>query len=267
MNKILSIGGSDTSGGGGIEADIRTFEKYNIFNLVAIENIVTMAPQTWAVTQYTVPNHLFAAQLQTAVAVDLAGIKVGMVSDVDNFNTLVGYLESVKPSALLVDPVMATKLSIDNDRTVDLETYKEKLLAKADIITPNILEAAMLTGVKSINNVSEMKVAAENLSSYGIKYVVIKSGSRFDNNLATDMLYDGTTFEIFQRELIATDYNHGAGCTFSAAILANIVKGMPIHEGVLDAKNFTFQSIENAVRVNQFVGHVWQGENDHETTK
>ncbi|MGO0155453.1 hydroxymethylpyrimidine/phosphomethylpyrimidine kinase [Leuconostoc mesenteroides] len=267
MNKILSIGGSDTSGGGGIEADIRTFEKYNIFNLVAIENIVTMAPQTWAVTQYTVPNNLFAAQLQTAMAVDLAGMKVGMVSDIDNFNTLVDYLESMKPSVLLVDPVMATKLSIDNDGAVNLETYKEKLLAKADIITPNILEAAMLTGVASINNVSEMKVAAEKLFSYGIKYIVIKSGGRFDDNIATDLLYDGVAFEIFQREAIVTDDNHGAGCTFSAAILANIVRGLSIHEAVLDAKNFTFQAIENAVRVNQFVGHVWQGENGHETTK
>ncbi|QEA59106.1 hydroxymethylpyrimidine/phosphomethylpyrimidine kinase [Leuconostoc koreense] len=267
MNKILSIGGSDTSGGGGIEADIRTFEKYNIFNLVAIENIVTMAPQTWAVTQYTVPNNPFAAQLQTAMAVDLAGMKVGMVSDIDNFNTLVDYLENMKPSVLLVDPVMATKLSIDNDCTVNLETYKEKLLAKADIITPNILEAAMLTGVTSISNISEMKVAAEKLFSYGIKYIVIKSGNRFDDNIATDLLYDGVTFDIFQRKIVATDYNHGAGCTFSAAILANIVKGLSIHEAVLDAKNFTFQAIENAVRVNQFVGHVWQGENGHETTK
>jgi len=83
----------------------------------------------------------------------------------------------------------------------------------------------------------------------------------------TERLYDGTTFEIFQRESIATDYNHGAGCTFSAAVLANTVKGLPIHEAVLDAKNFTFQSIENAVRVNQFVGHVWQGENGHGATK
>lgn len=205
MKKILSIGGSDTSGGGGIEADIKTFERYDEFNVVAIENIVTMNPNNWHVAQYPMPTEIFSAQLQTTLSISLAGIKVGMISDINNFNILIDYLETANFGWLLVDPVMATKLTIDHDKTIDLTTYKKKLLSKADIVTPNVLEAALLTDVQSINNVSEMKEAAKKIYDYGVKNVVIKSGNRFADGLATDLLYDGTNFELFQNEIIKTD--------------------------------------------------------------
>ncbi|GMA69970.1 hydroxymethylpyrimidine/phosphomethylpyrimidine kinase [Leuconostoc litchii] len=267
MKKILSIGGSDTSGGGGIQADIKTFERYNKFNIVAIENIVTMSPNTWGVKQYPTPNQVFSAQLQTSLAVDLAGIKIGMISNMDNFNTLIDYLETANFGMLLVDPVMVTKVAINNDQMVNLETYKKQLLSKADIITPNVLEAAMLTNVPAITNISEMKIAAKKLYSGGIKYVVIKSGNRFADHVATDLLYDGAKFELFQRETIDTNFNHGAGCTFSAAILANLVENKPIIEAVQEAKEFTFQTIDRSIKLNKFVGHVWQGDNNYETTQ
>lgn len=266
MKKILSIGGSDTSGGGGIEADIKTFERYDEFNVVAIENIVTMNPNNWHVAQYPMPTEIFSAQLQTTLSISLAGIKVGMISDINNFNILIDYLETANFGWLLVDPVMATKLTIDHDKTIDLTTYKKKLLSKADIVTPNVLEAALLTDVQSINNISEMKEAAKKIYDHGVKNVVIKSGNRFADGLATDLLYDGTNFELFQNEIIKTDYNHGAGCTFSAAILANMVKNNAISASVKEAKEFTFQAVANAIQLNQFVGHVWQGDNHYETT-
>lgn len=266
VNKVTSIGGSDTSGGGGIEADIRTFQQCGLFGLSVIENIVTMTPQDWHVTRYAIENTIFKAQLDTLNGIALSGIKVGMIANQDNFWDLVNYLDQVQTKYILLDPVLMTKLAVSDHDNIALNTYREALLPKVQVITPNILEAALLTGMSSINTIAEMQVAAQKLFDQGPQYIIIKTGSRWQGDTAVDLLYDGHHFYIFEMKRIAGQANHGAGCTFSAAILAGLVSGKDIITAVADAKQLTHRAIYHAVKINQYVGHVWQGVSNEQST-
>src|SRR5690606_1074814 len=135
------------------------------------------------------------------------------------------------------------------------------------IVTPNLFEAGQLSQQGPIQTVEEMKTAAAKIHQLGADYVLIKGGSKLQHEKAIDLLYDGQTFEIFESERIETSYIHGAGCTYSAAITAELAKGKEVRAAVQAAKEFITEAIKNGFRLNQFIGPVLQRAEWRKTVK
>ena len=124
----------------------------------------------------------------------------------------------------------------------------------ASVVTPNIFEASQLSGIKTIETVDDMKQAAVIIKELGAKSVVIKGGKGIEGSVATDVVYDGENFEVLEAPKIETTYTHGAGCTFSAAIAAQLANGATTIDAIRAAKKFITQAIQNSFRLNEFVG-------------
>jgi pyridoxine kinase len=133
------------------------------------------------------------------------------------------------------------------------------LLPRATVVTPNLFEAWQLAQTGPIKNVDDMKQAAAKIHDLGAKYVMIKGGSKLAHEKAVDLLYDGKDFRLFESEKIDTTYTHGAGCTFAAAITAELAKGKPAEEAFEIAKDFVSEAIKHGFKLNQFVGPVMHG--------
>ena len=131
---------------------------------------------------------------------------------------------------------------------------KELLVSRADVITPNTLEAAYLAGMYMVETLDEIKDAAARIQQLGAGYVVIKSGSRNSSGEAVDVLYDGKDYVVNTEKKIPNCFNHGAGCTFSAAITAGLAKGLSVKDALAEAKEFITVALKNSFRLNQFSG-------------
>jgi len=144
-----------------------------------------------------------------------------------------------------------------NDEALHPETtvaLRELLVPVADVVTPNLFEAAQLANRSPIKTLDDMKEAAQIIHDSGAKYVLIKGGAKLDHPTAVDLLYDGKTFELYESEKIATTYTHGAGCTYSAAITAELAKGSDVKQAVSTAKAFIMSAIQHGFPINSFVG-------------
>ena len=126
----------------------------------------------------------------------------------------------------------------------------------ATITTPNVYEAAQLSGVRPIDSIEKVKEAAKIIHSFGAKNVLIKGGTKLGTKNATDILYDGKDFLLFETPLIETSYTHGAGCTIAAAITSNLALGNSVQDSVTKAKNYVTEAIRNGFVLNQYVGVV-----------
>lgn len=136
---------------------------------------------------------------------------------------------------------------------------KELLLPVATITTPNLIEAGILSGLGELKSIADMKEAAIKIQQLGPKNVVVKGGKRINGPVAVDVFYDGVSFTLLEAEKYPTDYNHGAGCTFAAAITAGLGKGYSVKEAVLLAKKFVAAAIKEGFEINPYLGHVWHG--------
>ena len=135
----------------------------------------------------------------------------------------------------------------------------EYLLPKAEIVTPNLFEAGQLAGTTTPKTVEDMKAAAEKIHALGVRNVVIKGGKQLVHDKAADLFYDGKTFTLLEAVKTDTSYNHGAGCTFAAAITANLANGLDVKSSVIEAKKFVTAAIANGWKLNEFVGPVLHG--------
>jgi pyridoxine kinase len=136
---------------------------------------------------------------------------------------------------------------------------RELLIPKATVTTPNLFEAAKLAQMAPITTIDQMKEAAARIHELGAQYVLVKGGSKVAHEKAVDVLYDGKTFELLESEKIDTTYTHGAGCTYSAAITAELAKGQDVRTAIHTAKAFITEAIKHGFRLNQFVGPVHHG--------
>ncbi|MDF2607701.1 MAG: pdxK, partial [Bacillales bacterium] len=132
---------------------------------------------------------------------------------------------------------------------------RDLLVPKALVVTPNLFEASQLAGMAPITTIEEMKEAAQRIQSLGVKYVLVKGGSKLQGtDKALDVLYDGNEFEILEGEKIEGGFTHGAGCTISACITAEIAKGNDVKEAIYTAKKFITAAIKHSFPLNQYVG-------------
>jgi len=243
----LTIAGSDSGGGAGIQADLKTFSALGVFGTSAITSLT--AQNTIGVEGIFDISPDFVGLQIDAVAKDIGvdAAKTGMLSSSKIVIKVSEKIKEHKIKKLVVDPVMVAKSGDHLLRTEAKEALITKLLPLAYVITPNTEEAKVLTGI-NIKSIQDMKRAARKIVDWGIKNVVIKGGHLTGN--ALDLFYNGKEFIEYSSERIKTKNTHGTGCTFSAAIAAELAKGNNLKDAIRTAKDY----ITTAIRYSLDIG-------------
>jgi len=247
MPIALTIAGSDSGGGAGIQADLKTFAALGVYGASVITAVT--AQNTQEVTGiYDLPADFVTLQLDTVIK-DLAvdAVKTGMLSTPAIIQAVSQYLASLGVEKLVVDPVMVAKGGAALLRKEAEAELSQKLLPLAYIVTPNLGEAEVLAGMP-IHNVEEMELAARQIHAMGPKHVVVKGGHL--EGPPVDVFFDGQRFQYFEGERIETKSLHGTGCTFASAIAAELAKGVEVAEAVRHAKAY----ISTAIRLAEPIG-------------
>ncbi len=258
MKKILTIAGSDTSGGAGIQADLRTYAKHNLYGMTALTVIVTMDYNNgWAHGVTPIPVESIREQLDTVLlGVTPDTIKTGMLPTPEIIHLVAGYLKELKGKMpIVIDPVMVCK----GDKPLfpeHAETIRNELIQYATIITPNLFEATQLAQTKPFTSLDDAKEAAKIIAEKGnCQTMVIKGvGSLMSPNSAADLFYDGKEFTLIEGELINTTHTHGLGCTFASHVASFITKGLTPKEACFSAKRAIQKGLENPFALNEYVG-------------
>ncbi|TFB18871.1 pyridoxine/pyridoxal/pyridoxamine kinase [Filobacillus milosensis] len=259
MKKALVLAGSDTSGGAGIQADIKTSQEIGIYPMTALTTIVAQNPSSnWAHDVYPIELNTVKAQLHTildGVGVDI--MKTGMLPTAEVIELAAEVIEKQSLDAV-IDPVLVCKGQDEALHPENAEALRNVLVPKALVTTPNLFEAGQLAQMDNITTVDEMKEAAKRIYELGAKHVIVKGGSDVDSEKAIDVYYAGEEFILIETDIIDTTYTHGAGCTFASAITAFIAKGQEPLEAIRSAKSFITNAIQDAPRLNDYVGSVNQ---------
>lgn len=259
MNKVLTIAGSDSSGGAGIQADLKTFQELGVYGMTALTTIVTMDPQGWHHGVFPQPVDLVEKQLDTILSVGIDSMKTGMLGSVEIIELAARKMDEHGLSRVVIDPVMVCKGEDEVLQPENTDAMRELLLPRATIVTPNLFEAWQLAQTGPIKTIEDMKNAAVKIHDLGAKNVMIKGGKKLDHEKAVDLLFDGKEFRLFESEKVETTYNHGAGCTFAAAITAELGKGSSVEDAVAVAKDFVSEAIRHGFKLNEYVGPVMHG--------
>jgi hydroxymethylpyrimidine/phosphomethylpyrimidine kinase len=252
VKKALSIAGSDSGGGAGIQADLKTFQELEIFGMSALTAVT--AQNTLGV-QAVFPMTADAVSKQIeSIGEDMGtdAVKTGMLFNAEIIKGVSEKIEYYNWKNVVVDPVMIAKGGASLLQLEAISALKQYLLPLALVITPNIPEAEVLTGM-TIRSDEDKREAAKRLYDFGVKNVVVKGGHDEDRNESVDLLYDGNEFTTFTSIRVQTKNTHGTGCTFSAAVTAELAKGVSVYEAVSKAKNFIQAAIEDQLHIGQ--GH------------
>lgn len=255
MKKVLTIAGSDTSGGAGIQADLKSFQELGVYGMTALTTIVTMDPKNhWHHNVFPIPFETFSAQLETAFSVGIDAVKTGMLGSLEIIELAAMKIEEYQIDRVVIDPVMVCKGEDEVLHPETAEALRDVLTPRALVVTPNLFEASQLARTGPIRTIEDMKNAAVKIHELGAKYVIIKGGSKLQHEKAVDLLFDGKDFELLESERIDTTYIHGAGCTYSAAITAELANGKSVKEAVHSAKSFITEAIRHGFKLNEYVG-------------
>lgn len=243
MKNVLTIAGSDSSGGAGIQADIKTMSALGVFGMSAI-TALTAQNTSEVRAVMSIPSDFVVAQI-AAVFDDIRvhAVKVGMIVNSEIARAVADFLFIRSAKNIVIDPVMVAK---SGGRLIDASATKETMrLAKiATIITPNIYEAELLSG-KSITSQSDMEKAAKIIQEQGIDNVIVKGGASREN--ADDYLLCGDEGEWLRCPRIPTNNIHGAGCTLSSAIACYLARGHSTADSVHKAKDFVTHAIRHSI--------------------
>jgi len=260
MKKTLTLAGSDSSGGAGIQADLKTFQEHGVYGMTALTSIVTMDPDNnWSHGVFPIDVDTVGKQLNTILSVGIDAMKTGMLGSVDIIELGARKMDEHKLEKIVIDPVMVCKGEDEVLQPENTEAMRELLIPRALVVTPNLFEAWQLAQTGPIKTIEDMKEAAAKILDLGAKNVVIKGGKGLNTDKAVDLFYDGKDFTLLEKEKLETNYNHGAGCTFAAAITANLAKGKSVKDSVAAAKEFVTAAIEHGWKLNQYVGPVKHG--------
>lgn len=256
MKKALSIAGSDTSGGAGIQADLKTFQELGVYGMTALNVIATMDPENnWHHGVFPISLDAFDAQLKTVLSVNPDAMKTGMLATVEVIERVANAIDQNGFNGnVVIDPVMVCKGEDEVLNPQNANALRDLLVPRATVVTPNLFEASQLAGVAPIQTIDDMKNAAAKIHELGAKYVLIKGGSKLNYEKAVDVLFDGKEFKLYESEKVDTTYTHGAGCTNSSAITAGLAKGQSVLEAVDVAKDFVTAAIRHGFKLNEWVG-------------
>jgi hydroxymethylpyrimidine/phosphomethylpyrimidine kinase len=254
MNKVLTIAGSDSGGGAGIQADLKTFAARGVYGMSALTAIT--AQNTVGVQGvFELPADFVAAQIDSVMEdIGADAWKTGMLSNAEIIRVVAGRAQRYQIERLVVDPVMVAKGGDPLLRAEARDALVEELLPLAYVVTPNHHEAGVLTGFV-VSTLEEMRRAAVAIHALGARYVVVKGGHLPASDAAIDVLYDGRDFEAFEAERVDTPNTHGTGCTFASAIAAELAKGLPVGDAVRAAKTYLTAAVRAAVDLGIGHGH------------
>ncbi|WP_141603710.1 pyridoxine/pyridoxal/pyridoxamine kinase [Terrilactibacillus laevilacticus] len=254
--KALTVAGSDSSGGAGLQADLKTFQELGVYGMSAITTIVAMDPyNSWAHQVFPISVDILKPQLDTiVVGAGIHAMKTGMLGSPEIIELTAKTIKENDIKNVVIDPVMVCKGADEELQPENTTSLRELLVPLATVTTPNLFEAAKLAKLPPITTVDQMKQAAAIIHDLGSRYVIVKGGSKLNTDKAVDVLYDGQDFELIESEKIDTPYIHGAGCTYSAAITAELAKGRSVKEAIQTAKDFITEAIRHSFKLNQYVG-------------
>jgi hydroxymethylpyrimidine/phosphomethylpyrimidine kinase len=233
--RAMTIAGSDSGGGAGIQADLKTFTVLGVFGTSAITALT--AQNTTGVTGVVEVQPEFVVEQIDAIMRDIGtdAAKTGMLSSAAIIEAVAGAVRQWKIERLVVDPVMIAKSGAPLLRPEATDALRRILLPLALVVTPNLHEAGALVG-RPVRTLDEMRAAAREIHAMGPRHVVVKGGHLEDTDEAVDLLFDGSTFRQFSAPRAESRHTHGTGCVFSAAIAAGLAKGLAVPNAVAQAK-------------------------------
>jgi hydroxymethylpyrimidine/phosphomethylpyrimidine kinase len=249
--KALTVAGSDSGGGAGIQADLKTFSAFRVFGM-SVLTAVTAQNSVGVTGVHDLPPEFVALQLD-AVLGDFGAdaVKLGMLSTAGIIRAVAGRLSVHGQTHVVLDPVMVAKSGAPLLQPDARAALIEAVLPLAEVVTPNLHEAAVLAGM-TVATETDMAEAARRIHAQGPQHVLVKGGHLADS--ATDLLYDGRSFTRFPAPRIDSRNTHGTGCTLSAAIAAGLAQGAPLAGAVAGAKAYVTAAIREGFPAGRGVG-------------
>lgn len=248
---VLTIAGSDPGAGAGIQSDIKTFKNHGVYGLSVI-TAVTSQNTKGVRSSYAVKSSLVTEQLMTVFDdFRIKTVKTGMLSNEGIVEAIANYLSKRKNLKLIIDPVIHSKNKFPLLKKTGIRSLKKVLFPLAYLVTPNIPEAEIITGMK-IESLDDLETAAVMLHELGVKNVLIKGGhmkSEMGLPKGTDILFDGRFFHLFSSNYINTKNTHGIGCTLSAAIASNLAFGKTLIKSIEASKQYVVKSLKRSVKI------------------
>jgi len=257
--RVLIVAGSDSGGGAGIQADLKTFEALGVFGTSAITAIT--AQNTRGVTDVVVLEPEAVVHQIEAVAADFAigAVKTGMLATAPIVEAAGETIQRLGLGPLVVDPVMVATSGDPLLAPDAVEAYRRVLFPLADVITPNTLEAQALTGLP-VRTLDDARRAADALRQLGVRAALVKGGHLDGETEAVDVLADQEGETLFRSERIETTSTHGTGCTMASAIAAHLANGHALREAIAGAKTYLTEALRHAPGLGSGHGpvrHLW----------
>jgi hydroxymethylpyrimidine/phosphomethylpyrimidine kinase len=254
----MTIAGSDSGGGAGIQADLKTFQALGVYGASTLTAVT--AQNTLGVRAvHEIPTDIIAAQIDAVVEdIGVDAAKTGMLSSAEIIATVAERVRHWRLDRLVVDPVMVAKSGDRLLREDAVQALVRDLLPLAAVLTPNLPEAEVLVG-RQLESDEDIRQAARDILDLGPRAVVMKGGHRQGD--ATDVFFDGHAFHTFSAPRIETPNTHGTGCTFSAAISAGLARGMDVLDAVGAAKHYLTEAIRHSQPLGSGhgpVAHAWR---------
>jgi hydroxymethylpyrimidine/phosphomethylpyrimidine kinase len=257
---VLTIAGSDSSSGAGIQSDLKTFLNHGLYGL-SVVTAVTAQNTLGVQTSFEIPQEMIEAQLKSIFDdFEIDAIKTGMLSSEKVVEVVSNYLRNKTHIKIIVDPVLVSKNGyvLLNEKGIDL--IRTRLFPLSFLVTPNVPEAEILSGIK-INTADDIESAAKQIFNYGCRNVLIKGGHMPESagmKKGVDVLYNGKKFYLFKSKFIKSYNTHGIGCVFSAAVASNIALGGTIKSSIVEAKAYLVESLKKSQKIGKGIGPVEQ---------
>ena len=246
---VLSIAGSDSSGGAGVQADIKTLNTMKVFATTAITCVT--AQNTVEVNRIIkIPASIISAQIESVRKdFNISAIKLGMLYDKEIMLAVRQSLKSLRNIPIIIDPVMISKSGDNLLKPSAIKSFKEKIVPLAYLLTPNLEEALKLTQMKRIRDEEDIKECCIKLSRLGAKNILLKGGHIENPKKSIDYLFYKRKIYRFESKRYTTVNTHGTGCTLSAAISGNIAKGMDLIKATDESKKFVTKAIKKSLDI------------------
>ena len=259
MQTALTIAGSDSSGGAGVQADLKTFAAFGVYGVSAV-TAVTAQSTSGITASMALPADVVAAQIEAVAGdVTVSATKIGMLATAAIVEAVVAAIEELELPLVVLDPVLASTSGVrllDDD---GVEGLRVELLPRAFVVTPNLPEAEVLSG-KRIASPDDAREAARRIHDMGARSVIVTGGHGAGDPIV-DLLFDGHTFHEVRTARIDTKNTHGTGCTFASAVAAGLALGHPLPEAAEAAQRYVAGAIRHALAVGHGHGaldHFWQ---------
>ena len=253
--RALTIAGSDSGGGAGIQADLKTFGALGVYGMSAITAVTVQNTKGVADYEELSPETVGAQIRAVATDIGVDAAKTGMLASAAIVEAVADAIRETAIAKLVVDPVFVSKHGHPLLQEDAVAALRSKVVPLAMVVTPNLPEASGLAGFE-VRTRQDMKRAAEAILELGASSVLVKGGHLEDRGRASDLFFDGDCMEWLESERIETPHTHGTGCVLSAAIAAHLAKGSDTLEAVSRGKEFVTEAIRDALEIGEGIGPV-----------